>query len=58
MADRRFGITISASPPLAIVDQNPKADSKVKEGRTTYLTLNATSAPTTEIPDLGGPQLA
>ncbi len=41
-------------PPMSIVDQNPKPKSKVKEGRTIYLTINATSAPTTEIPDLVG----
>ncbi len=42
------------TPPMAIVDQNPKANSKVKEGRTIYVTINATMAPTTEIPDLIG----
>jgi len=41
-------------PPMSIVDQNPKPNSKVKEGRTIYLTLNAVTAPTTEIPDLVG----
>lgn len=41
-------------PPLSIVDQNPKPGSKVKQGRTIYLTINATSAPSTEIPDLIG----
>lgn len=41
-------------PPLSVVDQNPKPGSKVKEERTIYLTINATSAPTTEIPDLIG----
>jgi eukaryotic-like serine/threonine-protein kinase len=40
--------------PMAVVDQNPKANSKVKEGRTIYVTINATMAPTTEIPDLVG----
>lgn len=43
-----------SKPPLSIVDQNPKPKSKVKEGRTIYLTMNATTAPTTEIPDLIG----
>jgi beta-lactam-binding protein with PASTA domain len=43
-----------SKPPLSIVDQNPKPGSKVKEGRTIYLTINATNAPTTEIPDLVG----
>ena len=41
-------------PPFAIVDQTPKANSKVKQGRTIYLTLNAVTAPTTEVPDLVG----
>ncbi|MES2620898.1 MAG: PASTA domain-containing protein [Bacteroidota bacterium] len=41
-------------PPLSIVDQNPKPKSSVKEGRTIYVTINATTAPTTEIPDLIG----
>jgi beta-lactam-binding protein with PASTA domain len=41
-------------PPFSIVDQTPKANSKVKQGRTIYLTLNAVTAPTTEIPDLVG----
>lgn len=41
-------------PPLSIIDQNPKPNSKVKEGRTIYITINATKAPTTEVPDLIG----
>jgi eukaryotic-like serine/threonine-protein kinase len=41
-------------PPLSIVEQNPKPKSGVKEGRTIYLTLNATTAPSVEIPDLIG----
>ena len=43
-----------SQPPLSIIDQNPKANSKVKEGRTIYITINATAVPTTEIPDLIG----
>ena len=43
-----------SKPPMSIVDQNPKANSKVKEGRTIYITINATMAPTTELPDLVG----
>jgi beta-lactam-binding protein with PASTA domain len=43
-----------SKPPLAVVDQNPKANSKVKEGRTIYVSINATNAPTTELPDLVG----
>src|SRR4029077_13335018 len=41
-------------PPFAVAEQNPKPNSKVKEGRTIYVTVNASSAPTTEIPDLVG----
>jgi len=41
-------------PPFSIVDQNPKPNSKVKEGRTIYITVNAVTAPTTEVPDLVG----
>lgn len=41
-------------PPMSVIDQNPKPSSKVKEGRTIYITVNATQAPTTEIPDLIG----
>jgi beta-lactam-binding protein with PASTA domain len=43
-----------SKPPMAIIDQNPKPNSKVKEGRTIYITINATKAPTTELPDLIG----
>lgn len=41
-------------PPFCIVDQTPKPNSKVKEGRTIYITVNAGTAPTTEVPDLVG----
>ena len=41
-------------PPFSIVDQNPKPNSKVKEGRTIYITVNAVTAPSTEVPDLVG----
>lgn len=43
-----------SKPPMSVVDQNPKANSHVKQGRTIYLTINATTAPTTELPDLIG----
>jgi len=43
-----------SKPPMSIVDQNPKPKSNVKQGRTIYITINATTAPTTEIPDLIG----
>ncbi len=41
-------------PPLSVVEQNPKANAKVKSGRIIYLVVNATNAPTTELPDLVG----
>ena len=44
----------NSKPPLSIIEQNPKPNSKVKEGRTIYISINATKAPTTEIPDLIG----
>ncbi|MBL0308606.1 MAG: PASTA domain-containing protein [Bacteroidetes bacterium] len=40
--------------PLSILEQNPKPNAKVKEGRTIYITVNATKAPTTAVPDLVG----
>ncbi|MCX6199269.1 MAG: PASTA domain-containing protein [Bacteroidetes bacterium] len=43
-----------SKPPMSIVDQNPKPNAHVKQGRTIYITLNATTAPSTEIPDLIG----
>lgn len=43
-----------SKPPMSIIDQNPKPNSKVKEGRTIYITINATKAPNTELPDLIG----
>jgi beta-lactam-binding protein with PASTA domain len=43
-----------SKPPMSIIDQNPKSKSNVKQGRTIYITINATTAPTTEIPDLIG----
>lgn len=41
-------------PPNSIIDQTPKSGTKVKQGRTIYLTLNAYNAPLVEIPDLVG----
>jgi beta-lactam-binding protein with PASTA domain len=41
-------------PALSIIDQNPKPETVVKSGRTIYLTVNAASAPLTEVPDLVG----
>lgn len=39
-------------PAGAILEQNPAAGQKVKEGRTVYLTVNADSAPRVAIPDI------
>ncbi|MBX7109684.1 MAG: PASTA domain-containing protein [Chitinophagales bacterium] len=39
-------------PALAVIDQNPDAAAKVKDGRTVYLTVNATMAPEVKMPDL------
>ena len=38
--------------PGAILEQNPAGGSKVKSGRTVYLTVNADSAPKVAIPDI------
>ena len=43
---------VENKPPLAIIDQTPVANSKVKEYRTIYLTVNARSAPEVKMPDL------
>ncbi len=47
----------SELPPLAVLTQFPKANSKVKEGRKLYLTLNAVNPPKVELPDLVGKSL-
>lgn len=39
-------------PPGTVVEQNPKFGTKVKEGRTVYLTINAFSPKTVVIPSL------
>lgn len=44
-------------PPRAVIAQYPKPDSKVKEGRKIYLTLNAVNPPKVEMPDLVGKSL-
>jgi beta-lactam-binding protein with PASTA domain len=41
-------------PALSIIEQNPKPETVVKSGRTIYLTVNATGAPLTDVPDLVG----
>ena len=39
-------------PPGTVVDQDPAPDSKVKEDRTIYLTVNASLPPKIKMPDL------
>lgn len=57
-ADMEFKVLDSAymanMPPNTILDQTPKPETKVKGGRTIYLTLNAYNVPTIELPDLIG----
>ncbi|MCD7923525.1 MAG: PASTA domain-containing protein [Bacteroides sp.] len=43
---------VKGIPPGAILGQNPAGGSKVKEGRTVYLTINADSAPQVAVPDI------
>lgn len=42
--------------PLSVIRQNPDPQSKVKEGRTVYLWLNASVPPMVELPELAGKQ--
>ncbi len=41
-------------PPNTIIDQTPKFGTKVKQGRTIYVTLNSFNPPLVEVPDLVG----
>lgn len=43
---------VKGIPPGSILEQNPSGGSKVKEGRTIYLTINADSAPKVAVPDI------
>lgn len=43
---------VKGIPPGAILEQNPSGGSRVKEGRTVYLTINTDSAPKVAIPDV------
>ncbi|MCS6934225.1 MAG: PASTA domain-containing protein [Chitinophagales bacterium] len=43
-----------SKPPFTVIDQNPRPQSRVKQGRKIYLTVNASTAPTAELPDLVG----
>lgn len=53
-----FGVELSDSifdnktPPGTVIEQNPKQGTKVKDGRTVYLTINAFSPKTVSIPSL------
>ena len=52
----RFIITDSLffedKPKLSILEQDPAAQSKVKEGRIIYITINSNTAPLVTVPDL------
>jgi beta-lactam-binding protein with PASTA domain len=54
--DLRYAVNDSAYsskyPPLAVLQQYPKAGSKVKENRVIYVSLNRVKPPTLPIPDL------
>ncbi|EKB50461.1 PASTA domain-containing protein [Cecembia lonarensis] len=39
-------------PPLTVLKQNPRAGSKVKQGRKVYVTLNSKNAPMIKMPNL------
>lgn len=41
-----------SKPPLTVIDQTPLPASLVKDGRTVYLTINATTPPRITMPDL------
>lgn len=43
---------VKGMPPGVILEQNPAGGSKVKEGRTVYLTINMDSAPKVSVPDI------
>ncbi len=47
----------SSYPPLTVLKQFPKPETKVKEDRKIYLTLNAANPPKTEMPNLIGGSL-
>jgi len=49
IADSMFD---DSKPALSVMDQNPEPKSKVKEGRTIYLTVNSRTAPQINMPDL------
>lgn len=42
------------SPPMSVVDLYPKTGSKVKSGRLLYITINTSTPPLVEVPDLVG----
>ncbi len=49
IADSSYDLKLS---PLAVMDQNPRPNTKVKESRTIYLTVNSRRAPHVQMPDL------
>lgn len=61
--DLRYEVSVDSGyaedqDPLAILSQNPKPGSKVKEDRMVYLTLNAKVPPQVRMPNLLGTDLA
>lgn len=47
-------VYITGMPPNTVIDQTPKPGTKVKGGRSIYVTLNAYNVPMIELPDLAG----
>ncbi len=47
-------IYVEGKPALVVVNQDPRPHSKVKENRTIYLTINASSPPNVRMPDFIG----
>ncbi len=43
---------VKTMPAYCVLAQNPDYGTKVKEGRVVYVTINASSSPTIEIPDI------
>jgi len=58
LAEKKLHFVITDSlffadkPALSVVEQNPAPESKVKEGRIIYITINANTAPIVSLPNL------
>lgn len=48
----RDSVYVQGQPPLTVLDQNPRPSSKVKRGRTIYVTINTDDAPLVPLPNL------